>query len=114
MMQFLPTEILDWVDSKDFNPDNYSNYSSIGCLLEVDLDYPDEWHDLCNDYPLSVEKIEVTKMLSDYQLQIIEYNNFSLVKNKKLMSNLGNKRKYKLYYQNFEYYLSLGLQLKKS
>ena len=39
-------------------------------------------------------------MLSEYQLQIIESNNFSLGKNKKLIPNLSNKRKYKLNYQN--------------
>ena len=52
-------------------------------------------------------------MLSDYQLQIIEHNNFFLGKNKKLFPNLGNKRTYKLHYQNLKLYLSLGLQLKK-
>ena len=29
MMQFLPTEILDWVNSKDFSLDNYSDNSPI-------------------------------------------------------------------------------------
>ena len=49
-----------------------------------------------NDYPLAGEKIKVTEeMFSKYQLQIIEDNNFSLGKNKKLIPNLGNKRKYK-------------------
>ena len=37
MMQVLQTEILDWVDPKDFNPDNYSNDSPIGCFQEVVL-----------------------------------------------------------------------------
>ena len=44
------------------------------------------------------EKIKVTKeMLSKYQLQIKEDNSFSLNKNKKLISNLGNNRKYQLH-----------------
>ena len=48
------------------------------------------------------EKIEVTKeRLHDYQLKIIEGSNFSLGKNKKLILNLGNRRKYKIHYQNF-------------
>ena len=50
-------------------------------------------------------------MLSEYQLQIIEDKIFG--KNKKLILNLGNKRKYKLYHQNLKLYLNLGLQLKK-
>ena len=53
-------------------------------------------------------------MLFKYQLQIIEDNNFSLGKNKKLIANLGNKRKCKLHNQNLKRYLNLGLQLKKS
>ena len=36
-------------------------------ILEVDLEYPKELHELHNDYPLAVEKIKVTKeMLSPY------------------------------------------------
>ena len=39
-----------------------------GCLLEVDLDYPDELHEFHNDYTLTAEKIKVTnKILSQYQ-----------------------------------------------
>ena len=38
-----------------------------GMILEVDLEYPKELHELHNDYPLAAEKIKVTKeMLSPY------------------------------------------------
>ena len=50
-MQLLPTKLLDWINPKDFNLDNYSNDNSIGFFLEVDLDSLDELHDLHNDYP---------------------------------------------------------------
>ena len=56
LMQLFPTEILDWVNPKDFNVDNYSNDSPVGYFLEVDLDYPDELHDLRNDYSLAGKK----------------------------------------------------------
>ena len=39
------------------------------------------------------------KLLPDYQLKIIEDNEFFLGKNEKLIVNLGNKRKYKLQLQ---------------
>ena len=66
-MQLLPTEILDRVNPKDFNSDNYSDNSPKGCFLEVYLDYPDELNDFHNDYHLFREKIKVTKeMLSKY------------------------------------------------
>ena len=61
MLQLFPTKILNWVDLKDFNQDNYSNDSPIGCLFEVDLDYPDELHDLHNDYSLAGEKYRGNK-----------------------------------------------------
>ena len=107
MMQLLPTEILDWVNSKDFNLYHYCLiyiiiYSSAGCFLEVNLDYPDKLHDFHNYYPLVDKKTEVTKeTLSDYQLQIIE-DNFSPGKNKNFIHNIGNKSKYKLHYQNLK------------
>ena len=56
MMQLLSTEILDWVDPKDFSLHNYSNNGLIGFFLKVDLDYPDGLHDLHSDYPLAGEK----------------------------------------------------------
>ena len=34
--------------------------SSIGCILEVDLEYPAELHELHNDYPLAPEKLEIS------------------------------------------------------
>ena len=41
--------------------------SEIGYFLEVDLEYPDELHELHNDYPLAPEKRVVTNdMLSKY------------------------------------------------
>ena len=83
MIQLLPTKVLDWVNPESFNLDNYYIDIPLGCFVEVDLDYPDELHDLRNDYPLEGENIEVKKqMLPDYQLQI---NNFHLVKTKNVL-----------------------------
>ena len=68
-MQLFLTDMLNWVDQKDFNLDNYSIDSPIGSFLEIDLDYLEELHYLHNDYLLEDEKIRVRKeMLSEYQL----------------------------------------------
>ena len=68
MIKLLPIEILDWVNSKDFNLDNYCGDSPVGCFLEDDLDYPDDLHDLYNDYALAGEKVELRKeTLPNYQ-----------------------------------------------
>ena len=63
--------MLNWTNQKDFNLNNYFNDSSMGCFLEVDLDYPYKLHDLHNKYSLAGKKIEVTsEILSDYQLKL--------------------------------------------
>jgi hypothetical protein len=42
-----------------------SDDSEEGFILEVDLDYPPELHDLHNEYPLAPEKMKVAEnMLS--------------------------------------------------
>ena len=40
---------------------------SIGCFLEVDLEYPDELHELHNDFSLAPDKCAVSSdILSNY------------------------------------------------
>ena len=62
------------------------------CILEVDLEYPKELHDLHNDYPLAPEQIEVNKT-------------------KKLIPNLWNKKNYVIHYENLKQCLNLGLKI---
>ena len=53
-------------------------------------------------------------MLSEYQLQITEGNNFSFGKNKKRIPNLDTKRKYKLHYQKLNFSLKFRVTMKKN
>ena len=39
-----------------------SEKSSIGYFLEVDLEYPEELHELHNDFPLAPEKLAVSSV----------------------------------------------------
>ena len=55
MSKFLPTSGFNWIDSKDFNLNKYTNNSSKGCVLEVDLKYPKELRELHNNYPLALD-----------------------------------------------------------
>ena len=50
---------------KEFDLNKYSNSSSKGFVLELDLEYPKELHKLHNDYPLAPDKIKIKReMLS--------------------------------------------------
>ena len=70
MSQYLPTGGFKWLTEKQINNTNLDDYkddSNKGLILEVDLEYPEEIHELHNDYPLGPEKVKVTEsMLSDY------------------------------------------------
>ena len=85
-----------------------------GLILEVDLEYPKELHDLHNDYPLGPEKVKVTEdILSDYCKKIQKKFNISTGLIQKLIPTLCDKKKYVLHYRNLQLYLDLGLKLKK-
>ena len=70
MSQYLPTDGFRWMTEKQINKIDLAKYkedSEKGFILEVDLKYPEELHNLHNDYPLGPEKVKVTnKMLSKY------------------------------------------------
>ena len=54
------------VNVDGFDVNSISKKSSIGYILEVDLESPDELPALRNDYPLAPEKLAVTYEMSDY------------------------------------------------
>ncbi|GFY67148.1 uncharacterized protein TNIN_416021 [Trichonephila inaurata madagascariensis] len=114
MSQHLPTHDFSWTD-EDVNFMDVPNDSDIGYIFEVDLEYPDELHDLHNCYPLAPEKIEVSvSECSPYTKNIAK--EFSILKSKsveKLVPNLKNKTKYVLHYRNLKLYVQLGLKVKK-
>ena len=88
MSMKLPTHGFKWMNKYELNI-----WEKIPCILEVDLEYPKELHDLHSDYPLAPERI--------------------MCKNKveKLIPNLRDKVKYVLHYKNVKQYLDLGLRL---
>ena len=92
----------------------YTSNSLEGFVLEVDLEYPKEVHELHNDYPLAPNKIEIKReMLSEYQLKIADLHNVPIGNVKKLVPNLFDKEKYVIHFENLQHYLRLGLKLKK-
>ena len=117
MSQYLPTGGFKWMTEKQINKinlDKYKDDSKKGLILEVDLEYPKELHNLHNDYPLAAEKIKVTNdMLSDYSKKISDKYNISTGLVHKLIPTLSNKNKYVIHYRNLQLYISLGLKLTK-
>ena len=117
MSQYLPTGGFKWLTEKQINKINLAQYnedSNKGLLIEVDLEYPKELHDLHNDYPLAAERVCVNKdMLSEYCKTIATKYNISTGLVSKLIPTLSNKEKYVLHYRNLQLYLDLGLKINK-
>ena len=98
----------------NFDINSISENSSNENILEVDLEYPNEWHESHNDYPLAPKKLAVSSdMLSNYCKRIADKYKIKVRDVKKLISNLGNKTNYVVHYRNLQLYLSLGMKLTK-
>ena len=100
MSQFLPTDNFRWMTEKQIDKIHLTKYkedSSKGLILEVDLEYPEELHDLHNDYPLGPEKVKVTiDMLCAYFKEIANKYKISLGLEHKLIPTLIKNEKYVL------------------
>ena len=83
----LPTKGFKWMTKEELQ-----DWKGQCCILEVDLEYPEELHDLHNEYPLTPERLEINKV-------------------EKLIPNLNNKTSYVLHYKNLKLYESLGMKV---
>ena len=113
MSQPLPTGGFQWVRDCDRLTEAITEHpadSRKGYILEVDLEYPGELHDVHNAYPLAPERMMVKKeWMSEYQHGLLGAG----VEVEKLVPNLYNKNRYVLHYRNLQLYLSLGMRLTK-
>ena len=117
MEQHLPTGGFKWMTKNQIDKIDLAKYKEDGkkgLILEVDLEYPEELHNLHNDYPLAPEKLKVTKdMLSEYCKTIMQKHKISTGLVHKLTPTLKNKEKYVLHYRNLQLYTNLGLKVTK-
>ena len=117
MSQCLPTGRFRWMTEKQIDKIDLAKYkedNKKGLIIEADLTYPKDLHNIHNDYPLAPEKIRVSKdMLSEYSKQIAEKYGISTGLVHKLIPTLGKKEKYVLHYRNLQLYLDLGLRVSK-
>ena len=105
---------LEGEELKNLDLDSLDADSEKCLILEVDLGYPEELHDLHNDYPLGPEKLLITDgMRSEYCSNTKNLHGNSSGKVRKLVTSLKDKKKYILHYRNLKLYLSLGLKLGK-
>ncbi|XP_068742088.1 uncharacterized protein [Montipora capricornis] len=113
MSQPLPTHEFFWLtehEIEELNVMSIPDDGEEGYILEVDLEYPKELHDLHSDYPLAPETMKVTpNMLSSYCQQLAQDLNLGGAPVPKLVPNLC----YILHYRNLKLYLDLGMKLTK-
>ena len=92
MSQYLPTGNFNWMTDKEISKIDLGKYKKDGkkgLILEVDLEYPRELHDMHNDYSVAPEKVKVMKnMLADYCKKTAEKYNISIGLVSKLIPTL--------------------------
>nr|XP_047129328.1 uncharacterized protein LOC105843185 [Hydra vulgaris] len=89
MSKPLPTHGFEWMSEEEIE-----NWKSISCILEVDIDYPENLDDFHNDYQIAPERVIIDKV-------------------EKLVPNLHHKKNYIIHYENLKLYERLGLKLTK-
>ena len=99
MSMKLPTHGFKWLTSREmenlYNNQILQVWEKTPCILEVDIEYPEELHDLHNDYPFCPERVKCNNGVE------------------KLIPNLRNKTKYIIHYKNLIQCLKAGMKLKK-
>ena len=99
MSEKLPTHGFKWLScgemEKLFDNQVIQVWEKIPCILEVDLEYPENLHDLHNDYPFCPERVKCKNGVE------------------KLIPNLNDKTKYIIHYKNLIQCLRAGMKLKK-
>ena len=98
MSQKLPVNGFKWInDVSEIDEElkkNYDEDNDKGYILEVDVKYPRQLHDLHSDLPFLPKRMKIDKC-------------------KKLMCNLRNKKKYAVHIRSLKQALNHGLKLKK-
>ena len=106
MSQPLPTGEFDWLTEQEISTldiERVPDDSEQGYILEVDLRYPEELHDLHNDYPLAPERMKILpEMLSPYCQELSKDLNLGSAPVPKLVPNLEDKTNYVVHYRNLK------------
>ena len=91
MSQKLSVNSFKWIEETfQFNEDfikNFNEDSDIRYFLEVDVQYPEEFHEYHKDLPLLSERMKIDKV-------------------EKLLANLHNKKEYVIHLKNLKQVLN--------
>ena len=71
LSQYLPTSGIKWFTEKEINKTDLAKYKEDGkkgVILEVDLENPQELHDLHNDFPVAPEKMKAKIKSTEFPL----------------------------------------------
>ena len=93
MCKPLPVGNFEWMSEEELDK-NFEKWKNHSCVLEVDLEYPEDLHDLHNDYLLAPERLNIRGV-------------------EKLIPNLRDKKKYIVHHESLKLYESLDLKIKK-
>ena len=76
MSKQLPKSGFKWMTDDELN-----DWKHLSCILEVDLQYLEDLHNIHNDYPLAAERVKIGNV-------------------ERLIPNLNNKTNYVVHYEN--------------
>lgn len=112
MAQPMPVSGFTWVSQPDLAEILANDGQAKDYIVEVDLEYPAELHDLHNDYPLAPESMATDSMMwSPYTRELAANNNHKMAEARKLIPNLRNKNNYVCHASNLRFYVAHGLRV---
>ena len=89
MSKPLQTAEFEWMAD-----DEIDDWKHLSCILDVDLEYPKDLHNLHNDYPFASERSKMGSV-------------------EKLITHFKNKTNCVVHCENLKLYESLGLKMKR-
>lgn len=118
MLQNMPYSGFRWINPEEYNLQEYEKLCNdnlnVGHILEVDLEYPEELHDLHNEYPFCPEHLKITEdMLSKYSKNIANKFKIKCSNISKLTQTLNNKIKYVIHERSLRQAIDNGLKITK-
>ena len=94
--------------------ENYHPQDKVGYMIECDLKYPADIHDLTKDLLLAPEhRVVVKESLSPYAQALSTKLNIKPDKIPKLLSTQYDKKRYVCHIENLQFYLKKGMKLQR-